>query len=198
MTAALLKLQQEFWNGHAIGDLPECALDSLCDLIDVEINDDTPENIAENLNFYFDFVARAEWIYGVSGWASPRLSEEYARVIMAGTPVEMVYPAETACILFREPYVEKTQHYGLYPNLRMWVSPRPVRIALTVTDSLFVLKLYVRDGVNFSASRLRAISSPEAIGWGRRVFDHFKRESIPIEEFFADYRQKRGRFPAEP
>ncbi len=198
MTAALVAMQREFWNGHAIGDLPGCALESLSDLIDVEINDDTPENIAENLNLYFDFVERAEWIYGISGWVSTRLSEEYAKPVMAGTPIEMIYPAETTCLLFREPYIEKMQYYDLYPNFRVWVYPGPARFGLTVTDSLFVLKLHARDGVTFSTSRLRAVASPRAIAWGRRVFDHVRRESVPIEEFLADYRQRRDRPPAEP
>jgi len=185
-TMDLISRQKRFWNDHAIGMLPDLALDTLFRLSGMEIEHDTPANISANLRTYFQGITRAQWIAGISEWTSPELHEVFSKEVMAGKAVRFLFPPEVIAVMYREPYLENMRFYRHYPNLQIWVPEEPPGFALTVTDSLTVLKLYAQDGVSFTNARLRGFNSKEATGWGLTVFDYFRDQSTRLEDYIGE------------
>lgn len=187
--AEFIRKKGTFWNDHFVECLPGIALDTIFDLKDTDIIYDTPETMVKNYERYFTCVSEADWIIGISDWVTTKLSDEYTKPIMAGTPIEMIYPEEITYRLFQAPYIEKTQNLDLYPNFKIRVAQCPTPFGLTVTNSMFIIKLYAKDGENFTTARLRAYKVQEAAEWGKRVFDYYREQSIPVEEFLSQVNQ---------
>ena len=185
-TIALLSRQKDFWNEHDISMLPDFAIDTVYRLADVEVNVDTPGNISANRLQYFDCIAKARWIAGISDWTSPDLQEVYSAEVMTGKPIRLLFPPEIIAVMYQEPYVENMQYYFSYPNLEIWVPDRPFGFALTLTDSLFILKLYAKDGVSFTNARLRAFHMEEATRWGLEVFEYRQAQAKKLERYLAE------------
>ncbi len=186
-TMALISRHKKFWNGHAISMLPDFAIETAYRLSEVEINVDTPGNISANLLKYFEGVAQARWIAGISDWTTPDLHKAYSAEVMAGKPVRMLFPPEIIATMYREPYLENMRLYHRYPNLQILVPEQPLGYALTVTDSLFTLKLYAKDCVSFTNARLMDFNSEEAIEWGMTLFDYFEARSTPLEDYLEEH-----------
>jgi predicted transcriptional regulator len=111
-----------------------------------------------------------------------------ARVV-EGNPVELVVSPDLALHLHEEPYAERIRALAAYPHFQFYVTTLPISLGLTVTDTHLSMKLYLTDGITYDIQNGVVSRSPEAIAWGERLFQHYKRRSIPIVEFMQSIRE---------
>ncbi len=184
-TIALLSRLKEFWNQHDISVLPDFAIDTIYCLDNVEISIDTPGNVTSNLRHYYKCVTEAEWISGISEWAYPEMRRAYSKAVMSGRTIHLLFPPDVIAAMNRDPSAILSP-YPRYPNLKIWVTSHPLGFALTVMDSVFIIRLYAKDGVSFTNTRLAAFHSEEMNRWGLSVFDYFRDQSTEYEQYLKE------------
>jgi predicted transcriptional regulator len=189
LTHAVVAEHRVFWEQHSLDHVPAAALDTIGDLIGADLIGDDATNSYLNFELFLRIVAEADCMHGISGWANPTIADAISERVVAGVPVEIVISPELALHLIQKPYGEKVEALAGYPNLKFLVTDLPISVGLTVTDKCISCGLYCLDGVTYDPLHDLYCRRPEAIAWGERLFQHYKRRSIPILEFMQSIRE---------
>ncbi|MBT8508313.1 hypothetical protein AZH53_07835 [Methanomicrobiaceae archaeon CYW5] len=182
-TVALLSRQKDFWNDHNIEKLPASAVETLYHLTDVNVDFDTPESIPTKIIKYFEMVATAHRLFGISEWTAPQLAEEYTKRVLARKDLDLIVTEKILHSMLEEPSLEILQKYTLYPDFRLHVISDRFWCGMTIADSNFAIKFYSKDGQAHTNARLKASETQEAVEWGMALFGYFKARSTPFEDY---------------
>ncbi|WP_165394783.1 helix-turn-helix transcriptional regulator [Methanofollis fontis] len=183
VTFATATRHGDFWNTHSLERFPGFALHTIGDLVEAEIISDEPTSFFLNYERYLDLLADADYIHGFTSMANPGFADAIGARVMAGVPVEIVVSPDLAYHLHQEPYQEKVASLYRFRNLQFRVTELPLPMGLTVTERCLSSKLFLRDEMVFDTQNGLVCSSPEAHAWGERLFEYYKRHSIPMQEY---------------
>jgi predicted transcriptional regulator len=189
LTQAVVAEHRGFWEEHSLEGLPDFSLDTIGDLIGSEHIHNTPVDYFYTYSSYLEIIARAKQIHGVTNLANPGVADAIGARVVEGNPVELVVSPDLALHLHEEPYAERIRALAAYPHFQFYVTTLPISLGLTVTDTHLSMKLYLTDGITYDIQNGVVSRSPEAIAWGERLFQHYKRRSIPIVEFMQSIRE---------
>jgi len=190
LTYAVVTEHRAFWEEHSLGGLPAFALDTIGDLIDSELIHNTPVDYFYTYSSYLDIIARANHVHGVTNQGSPGVADAIGKRVAEGNPVELVVSPDLALHLYEEPYTDRVRALAVYPHMQFYVTNVPISLGLTVTDNDLSIKLYLADGITYDIQNGLVSTAPEALAWGERIFQYYKRHAVTIEEFM-------GSIPAE-
>jgi predicted transcriptional regulator len=179
----LILKHRDFWRDHELQNLPDFALDSLGELIESEMIQDSPLDYFRTYDHYLGIIAGARHIHGISSMTNPGVADAIGAKAVAGVPVELVISPELALHLHREPYKKKVESLFTYPHFQFYVTREPLPLGLTVTDAYLSMKLFFVGTTSYDLQRGFFSTSPRARAWGERLFDHYKKRSIPLEEY---------------
>lgn len=181
VTIGILRRHQEFFAGHSLDGIPAPLLMDLGSLYESEVISDTN---AEIFTVFFNFVRmvnEASHICILSPISSPAHTEAVAKRISEGVPVEMVIDELLAQQLFRPGYIEKVgPAIKEAKNLSILVTHQRIPVGLTVTDRCISLGLFRSDGITFDTTTDLFSRDPDAVAWGRRLFDLFRQDTEPL------------------
>jgi predicted transcriptional regulator len=183
VTVGIVRKHQAFFASHSLDGIPSPLLMEIGDLYDSEVISDTN---AEIFNVFFNFVRmvnEGERIAILSPISSPAHTEAIAKRIGEGTPVEMVIDAVLARQLAKPGYIEKVAPVlETAKNLSVLVTNERIPVGLTVTVKCISLGLFREDGVTFDTTTDLFSRDPAAVLWGRRVFDYYKQDAVPLQQ----------------
>jgi predicted transcriptional regulator len=192
LTYAVVAEHRAFWEEHSLDGLPPFALESIADLIGAECIKNTQVDFAYTYSSYLEVLARANHIHGVTNLANPGVADAIGKKVMAGVPAELVVSPDLAAHLHEEPYAERVSSLAVYPHMQFYVTTLPITFGLTITDKHLSMKLYLTDGVTYDIQSGLVSTSPASLAWGERLFQHYKRHAVPIEEFMQSAPMKRS------
>lgn len=179
----LVLKHRDFWREHELQNMPDFALDSIGALIDSEIIRDSPLDYYRTYDHYQGIIGGARHIHGISSMTNPGVADAIGARAVAGVPVELVISPELALHLHKEPYRKKIESLLAYPHFQFYVTRDPLPLGLTVTDAYLSMKLFFVGTTSYDLQQGFISTSPRARAWGERLFDHYKKRSIPIEEY---------------
>ncbi|WP_292520498.1 transcriptional regulator FilR1 domain-containing protein [Methanoculleus sp.] len=170
-----------FWVEHEIEGIPPeflCAIDRL---YRAEVIRNIEEDVFAVYASFQAIIRKASWVHGVTSIMSPILADAIKEAVMEGKPGELVVSQELAQKLATEPYSTMLESLSGYANFKIYVSPSPVRLGMTVTDGYLSLGLYRRDTGKYDAVTDLIGTDAAAVTWGERLFLHYKADSILLE-----------------
>lgn len=119
------------------------------------------------------------------------MTEGYANSISErvkeGIPIELIVPLRIAEKLKQAPYIEKLAALRYCKNFKLMSMNEDIKVGLIVTDKSLTLCLYKKTGMEYDITSGLFSSDPEAIGWGKRLFEYCKIRSN--EKLNASYIQ---------
>ena len=184
--AALIIRHRGFWRDHELCNLPWFALDSLGALADSAIIHDEQHEFFRTYEHYLSLIASAHHIHGITGMANPGFADAIGRRVVEGIPAEIIVPPSLARHLYEEPYRNKVQALSTFPHFGFRVTELPIPPCITVTDAWLSMKMYLRHtGIHDQANGFVS-TAPEALAWAERVYEYYRRHSLPLEEYSKD------------
>lgn len=174
--------KRKFWCDHDISSIPEEFFDEIGSLHNSYMIFDDTANILNVHSNFRRILNEAECIYGISSIISPSHAEIMTTCVRHGIPVELIVtPDIIETMTTEEPYVSRMKALAGFYNFRLYVIPGQIKIGMSVTDKYLSLGLHSgKTGIYDSASDLIS-EDPRAIGWSRRLFDHYKSKSIQYD-----------------
>lgn len=183
-TASVIQRFGSFFMVHAIETLPPPLADRLGDLHHARLISDIPVDFKQDLDFYIDIIRQAEWIHGVSTWATPRIAFEMGKRILHGADIELIITRDLAGTLHLPPYRQIALKLSGLGNMRFRISLVPVEVGLTVTDRHLSLGFFTRKGHHYDSFYDLVSTTPRARAWGQELYRYYQQNSIPADEFF--------------
>lgn len=170
----------DFFESHSLEGVPQEALDSLGDLLHAELTCDISLNFLHGWSQYRRIIEEAQWVHGVSSFATPDIAEVIGKRVLGGVRVVLIITPDLADTILKEPYLEMARDLWRYRNLKFRVSRIPIRIGLTVTDKALSFGLFTRSGQTYDAVYDLVSRSPESLLWGERLFAYYREHSDPL------------------
>ncbi|MDN7013504.1 DUF1724 domain-containing protein [Methanoculleus sp. FWC-SCC3] len=172
-----LQRHRDFWIEHEIEGIPPELLNNLECLYHTEAVKNIEEDVFAVYAAFHAILRKASWIHSVSSIMSPLLADEVKGIVMEGRPAELIVTEELARRLDDEPYSAMLEPLSRYANFKIYVSPSPIRLGLTVSDGYLSLGLYRRDTGKYDAATDLVGTDAAAVSWGERLFQHYKVDS---------------------
>lgn len=170
----VLQRHRNFWIEHEIEGIPPEYLNEIEHLYNTEIVKDVEENIFAVYTAFQSIIRKASWIHGVTSIMSPVHVDTIKEAVMGSTSIELVVSRELARKLTAGPYDTVLEALKECNNFRIYVSPSPIRLGMTVTDGYLSLGLYRRDTEKYDATTDLVGTDAAAISWGERLFQHYR------------------------
>ncbi len=173
----VLQRHRDFWIQHDIEGIPLPFLKEIGDLYNSDAVRDVENNIFAVYTTFLGVLQNAQWIHAASSIMSPAHAEAMTGMVRQGKPVEMVVSADLAGTLAAEPYISMLKSLADCPDFRIYVSPVPIRLGMTVTNGCLSLGLYKRGNDAYDTSVDLISLDAKAIAWGERLFQYYRQQS---------------------
>lgn len=165
---------RDFWVEHEIEGIPSEFLHEIEHLYGAMVVKNVEEDIFVVYAAFEAILKKASWIHGVSSIMSPLLADAVKDTVLEGKPAELVVTGELVRRLGDEPYSAMLESLSGHEYFKIYVSPSPIRLGLTVTDRYLSLGLYRRDTDRYDATTDLIGTDAAAVSWGERLFQHYK------------------------
>ena len=179
-TGYLFSKNPGFWSSHYLEALPAPFLRDIGDLWNSAVVETSNTDIFSVLECFFDMIGNAKRIFVVSSFMSHNHADALIAKVKEGVTVEMVVNSVIAEELRKEPFLSKIKQVEEYDHFRVYVSPMPLYIGLTVTDATLSFGLCRNDDLKYDISADLIATDSLALAWGDRLFSYYQEIS---EEF---------------
>lgn len=181
ITMGVLDKFKSFWEEHYLEGIPSPLRNNIGCLYNSEIISDRSVEIFNVYNNYLKMLSEADQIYGVTSIMGEGHAEMLAQRVLEGVPVELIITPEVARELQRPPYSDQIDALSTFSNFKIMVCDVDLMTGFTVTDKCISLGLYRSDGVTYDTTTDIFSYDEKAIGWGERLFDHYRKRSRAIQ-----------------
>ncbi len=173
----------DFWIDHDIACIPEPFRKSLGDLYDATVLCAVAEDILNVHTHFLQVLDRAERIHAVSSITSYDHADTLRRLALRGTPIELVVPRTLAEKMMASSYAHMQDDLVGIDTFALYISPEPIRLGMTVTDTALSLGLYKRDSEIYDLAADLTSRDRRAVSWGEQVFQYYKKgaEKLVLE-----------------
>ncbi len=172
-----IEKNEEFWEQHYLGDIPQSFLNELMDLKDCEVVSDSIENIYESHKTFTDNISRSSYLMGLSSIFIPTYPDFFVGLAERGIPTSLIL-TEKVFSKVRDEHHEKLDFYLKSPNTELFVI-EDVKLAFVVTDIFFSMSLFFNPDTYDPRDDLVGYEG-SALKWGSDLFEHYKNISRPV------------------
>jgi predicted transcriptional regulator len=178
----VLKKHENFWLTHDLSGIPEHLLGKIGDLSNSILIADTPTDIFKSHTTFLQVLENANEVKGIY----PIFNLEYLEIIEElvrgkGVDVELVVTNEALGsiegVIEAEEEFKKILHA---PNFTLFAVDNDIKIALTLTDSVFYLGLFASDGL-YDYNRALISDDEKTLAWGRELHEHYRKLSSVVD-----------------
>lgn len=177
-----LKKHEKFWLEHDLRDIPVALLEKIGDLSKSVLLSDTPTDTFKSHTTYIQILEHATEVHGIY----PIFNLEYFEILKdlvrrKKIDVEIIVTNEVldsigGLIETEEPVKDFFED----PNFALFAVDEPIKIALTLTDSVFYLGLFARNGL-YDYNRALLSDDQTALSWGKALYAHYRRLSEEVD-----------------
>ncbi|HHH78152.1 MAG TPA: winged helix-turn-helix domain-containing protein [Thermoplasmatales archaeon] len=176
---AILEKNKDFWLTHDVHAIPKEFLGRIDEIGEYNVLTSNVRDIFKTLTVYMELARKAKEFFGVSPIFVDAFIPLIKKLLKGGTKVNLVLTDDVVTELvgkdkkgFKEVLGDK--------NISIWKINEDVRVAFTVTDSIFSLGLFGLDGI-YDASHDLVSREQGAINWGRELFEYYKSRARRLE-----------------
>jgi predicted transcriptional regulator len=178
----VLKQHEAFWLEHDLSGIPPYWLEKIGDLSYSSLIADTPTDLFKShttLLQIFEDAKEVKGIYPIFHFEYLKLIEELVK--RRKIDVELIVTNDVlediAALMETE---EAFKNFLHEPNFALFAIDKDIKIAFTLTDSIFYLGLFAGNGIYDHNSAL--ISDDEkALSWGRELHEHYRKLSTVVD-----------------
>jgi len=186
----ILKKHETFWLEHDLSDIPLSMLAKIGDLNNSVLLTDTPTEIFKSYTTFTQVLGDANAVKGIY----PIFNLEYLTIIeelvkRKRVDVELIVTNEVLSSI--EGAVETEEAFKNIlraPNFTLFAMNRDenIKIALTVTDSVFYLGLFAGNKKGngnglYDPNRALISEDKKALAWGRELHEYYREKSNLVE-----------------
>lgn len=175
---AVLDAAADYWAEHDVGSLPQRFRASIDRLEDCTVEESPPEDPYRVARLTEEAIREADDVAVVT----PIYSDRYASAYIESEASKrrlVITPEMTERLLRDQPPGPTGDADEL--NIRV----HPSAMGMTVTDSKVLFALPDCEG-NYDADTTVTAESPDAIAWGRQLFEHYWTQATPAEEYVLE------------
>lgn len=178
----VLKNHQDFWLTHDLSGIPEHLLAKIGWLSNSTLLADMSTDIFKSQKTLIQVLENANEVKGIY----PIFNLEYLEIIDElvrgkGVDVELVVTNEALGsiegVIETEEEFKKILHA---PNFTLFAVDKDIKIALTLTDSVFYLGLFASDGL-YDYNRALISDDEKTLAWGRELHEHYRKLSSVVD-----------------
>ncbi len=178
----VLKKHEDFWLEHDLSGIPLHLLDRMGALSNSSLVADTSTDIFKSHTTLLQILETANEVKGIY----PVFHLDYLKIFeelvkRRRIDVELIVTNDVLENIFGLVETEEAFTSFLHePNLSLFVMDEGIKLALTLTDSVFYLGFFADKGVYDRNSAL--ISDAEkALSWGRELYVHYRKLSTVLD-----------------
>ena len=178
----VLKKHEDFWLEHDLSGIPLHLLDKIGALSNSSLLSNTTADIFKSHTTLLQILETANEVKGIY----PVFHLDYLKIFeelvkRRRIDVELIVTNDVLENIFGLVETEEAFTSFLHePNLSLFVMDEGIKLALTLTDSIFHLGFFVDKGVYDRNSAL--ISDAEkALSWGRELYVHYRKLSTVLD-----------------
>ena len=178
----VLKKHEHFWLEHDLSGIPPHLLAKIGMLSNSILIADTPTDVFKSHTILLQILEKANEVRGIY----PFFHLEYMEIIeelvkRERIAVELIVTNEVLDNLIGVVETEKAFKKFLHePNFALFAIDEDVKIALTLTDSVFYLGLFDDDGI-YDYNRALISDDIQALTWGRELYEHYRQLSEVVD-----------------
>jgi predicted transcriptional regulator len=178
----VLKKHEDFWLVHDLSGIPLHLLDRIEVLSNSSLVADTSTDIFKSHTTLLQILETANEVKGIY----PIFHLEYLKIFeelvkRRRIDVELIVTNDVLESIVGLVETEEAYKRFLHePNLSLFAMDDGIKLALTLTDSIFYLGFFADNGVYDRNSAL--ISDDEkALSWGRELYEHYRKLSTVVD-----------------
>ena len=178
-STAVLEKNKDFWLTHNIRAIPEEFLGRIKEIGEYNVLTSSVRDIFKTLTVYMEFARKAKEFLGVSPIFVDAFIPLIKKLLKGGARVKLVLTEDVIAELVGK---DKKGFKDILrnKNISIWKINEDVKVAFTVTDSIFSLGLFGLDGI-YDASHDLVSREQGAINWGRELFEYYKSRARKLE-----------------
>lgn len=176
-TIDILNKNKKFWQEHAIGEIAGDLLFDIRDLGDYRIVENSDEEIFD-INSFLTNISGAKSVKGISHTIHPKYPNFFLNLAEKGTNASLIVNPGVFKIMMDKYYAELEASLKIR-SLSMYVAKKDIKFSFIVTESYFSISLFYTNGV-FDSKNDVISRDPSALGWGERIFEHYRAQSDRI------------------
>lgn len=178
----VLQKYERFWHEHDLDDIPPSLLERIGDLRNSMPLVGTPTNMFKSHTTFIQVLEEANEVKGIY----PIFDLEYLTTIedlvkRKGIDVEIIVTNEVldsiAGVIETEEAFLDSFHGS---NFTLFAIDSAIKLSLTLTDSIFYLGLFARNGL-YDYNRALISDDERALSWGRKLHEHYRTLSKMVD-----------------
>jgi len=178
----VLQKYERFWHEHDLSDIPLPLLEKIGDLCNSMPLVGTPTNVFKSHTTFIQVLEDANEVKGIY----PIFDLEYLTTIedlvkRKGIDVEIIVTNEVLDSIVG--VIETEESFGDFlrePNFALFAIDTTIKLSLTLTDSIFYLGLFARNGL-YDYNRALISDDERALSWGRELHKHYRQLSKVVD-----------------
>ena len=178
----MLKKHEDFWLTHDLSGIPQHLLEKIGDLSNSILIVNTPTDLFKSHTFLLQILETAnevKGIYPVFHLEHLKLIEELVK--RKRIDVELIVTNDVleniAGLVETE---EDFENFLREHNLALSAMDEDIKIALTLTDTMFYLGLFADNGI-YDYNTALISDDEKALSWGRTLHDHYRKLSKVVD-----------------
>ena len=174
----VLKKHEDFWREHDLSGIPDHLLAKIGDLSNSILIADTPTDVFKSHTTFLRILETANEVRGIY----PFFHLEYLKIIeelvkRKRIDVELIVTNEVLDNIVGVGETEEAFKKFLHePNFALFAMDVDIKIALTLTDSVFYLGLFAGNGT-YDYNRALMSDDEKTLSWGRELHEHYRQLS---------------------
>lgn len=178
-TIEITQKYEEFWEHHDIKAIPQHLSKRIDELNDCSLIESNLTKIYEPHEQFMKALPKSKNIKIISPVFHPSDPSLFLQLAEKGIDVSIIITREVFDNVKNE-YVDALQKYLAIRTARLYVSDEDIRLACGVTDCIFCLSLFFKNG-SYDPQRDLVSSAQSVIKWGEDLFDNFLKKSKEIK-----------------
>ncbi len=178
----VLKKHEDFWLEHDLSGIAPHLLDKIGALSNSSLLSNTTADIFKSHTTLLQILETANEVKGIY----PVFHLDYLKIFeelvkRRRIDVELIVTNEVLENIVRLMETEEDfKSFLQEPNLSLFAMDEDIKLALTLTDSIFYLGFFAENGVYDPNSAL--ISDDEKpLSWGRELYEHYRKRSTVVD-----------------
>ncbi|GBE54471.1 hypothetical protein BMS3Bbin15_00625 [archaeon BMS3Bbin15] len=165
-------------NTYVLEDIPEYLVARFYELREISIIERNADVYLPH-NEFMENLAKSEIIYGYTSIFFPEYIDTFLEFAKKGKEIGIIVSEDVINAIIE--YYQDNLEFGLkYKNVNFYVSDRNMRYSFIVTDKLFSISFFMKNGI-FDYKRDFICSTRDCIRWGTDLFNYVRENSTKID-----------------
>ncbi len=169
----------EYWGTHKLDFMPPQLFERMYELKTCAFIELPLHEIFEENKQFTEGAKRSKTVYTITSYAFPNFEKTLYELIANNVSISIIITKELFEKLVGEHFSKIKEIIGV-PNIRLYMYPHTLDfLQISINDYNILLELLTKEG-NYGSKNV-ICSTEIALEWGKELFEHYLKYSIPIK-----------------